>query len=185
MKRNERPLEVRLVAVGSTNPVKVAAARRVIHYFWPEAEVVAVQVASGVSATPWGVEETVAGARQRALRARAQLDADLGVGLEGGLEDVPEARGIFLSGWAAVATRDERVYLGSGGRAPLPPSLVEAVRRGEELGPAMDRLSGQENTKHTVGSVGILTRGFVQRESQFAVALAYALVPLLHPEWWP
>ena len=155
MKRNERPLEVRLVAVGSTNPVKVAAARRVIHYFWPEAEVVAVQVASGVSATPWGVE------------------------------DVPEARGIFLSGWAAVATRDERVYLGSGGRAPLPPSLVEAVRRGEELGPAMDRLSGQENTKHTVGSVGILTRGFVQRESQFAVALAYALVPLLHPEWWP
>ncbi len=184
MRRNERLPDIHLVAVGSTNPVKVAAARRVIGYFWPDAEVVAINVPSGVSATPWGIEETVAGARQRAIRARAALDADLGVGLEGGVEEVPEAGGIFLSGWAAVATPNGHVYVGSGGRAPLPPSLVAAVRRGEELGPAMDRLSGEENVKHTVGSVGVLTRGFVRRESQFAVALAYALVPLLHPEWW-
>lgn len=184
MKRSNALPPIQRVAVGSTNPVKVAATRRVIHFFWPQAEIVAVQVESTVSPLPWGIEETVAGARARALQARARIDADLGVGLEGGVEEILVAGGLFLSGWAAVVTRDGRVFYGSGGRAPLPPPLIEAIQRGEELGPAMDILSGQQNTKQTVGSVGILTRGLVDRESQFAVALAYALAPLLHPEWW-
>ncbi len=185
MKRNSaHRLTVRLAAVGSTNPVKVAAARRVIRHFWPDATVRALDVPTGVPAQPWGIRETVEGARRRALEALTRAGADLGIGLEGGVEEIPEAGGVFLSGWAAVATRDGRIFVGSGGRAPLPPALVEALHRGEELGPAMDRLTGLEDTKHTVGSVGILTRGFVTREEQFAVALAYALAPLLHPEWW-
>ena len=176
--------DIRRVAVGSTNPVKVKATERVIRYFWPRAEVVAVEVDSGVSSQPWGIAETIAGARHRAQIALRQARADLGVGLEGGVEDVPEGGGVFISGWAAVACADGRVYFGSGGRVMLPPVLLSALRRGEELGPAMDRLVGQEGTKRTVGSVGILTQGFVTREQQFAVALAYALAPLLHPEWW-
>lgn len=176
--------EVRRVAVGSLNPVKVAAARRVIHYYWPDATVEAVDVPSGVSPQPWGLEETLAGARRRAEAALAHGQADLGIGLEGGVEVIPQAGGIFLTGWAAVALPDGRVYFGSGGRVLLPPVLVAAIQAGEELGPAMDRLVGQQGTKHTVGSVGILTRGFVHREDQFAVALAYALAPLVHPEWW-
>lgn len=176
--------EIRRVAVGSTNPVKVAATRRVVAFYWPTATVEPVPVPSGVSPQPWGLDETLAGARHRAQKALAATGADIGVGLEGGVEVIPEAGGIFLTGWAAVALPDGRVYYGSGGRVLLPPPLVAALKGGEELGTAMDRLVGQEGTKHTVGSVGILTRGFVEREEQFAVALAYALVPLLHPEWW-
>ncbi|NPA90524.1 MAG: DUF84 family protein [Chloroflexi bacterium] len=177
-------MEILTVAVGTLNPVKIAATREVIHFYWPRARVEGVDVPSGVSPQPWGVEEMLRGARHRAERARALLDADLGVGMEGGVEDIPQAGGVFLSGWAAVVTRSGRVSFGSGGRVLLPPRLVERLRAGEELGPAMDVLSGQVNTKHTVGSVGILTRGFVKRGSQFAVALAYALAPLLHPEWY-
>ncbi len=176
--------KIHRVAVGSTNPVKVKATTRVVRYFWPQAEVIAVAVDSGVSPQPWGVAETIAGARQRALVALERTRADLGVGLEGGIEDIPEGGGLFISGWAAVACPDGRVYVGSGGRVLLPPILQPALERGEELGPAMDRLIGQKDTKRTIGSVGILTRGFVTREQQFAVALAYALVPLLYPEWW-
>ncbi len=177
-------LDIQRVAVGTRNPVKIAAAEQVVRHYWPRAQVKAVDVASGVSDQPWGLLETVAGARERARAARRQLDADLGIGLEGGVEMIPEAGGLFLSGWAAVATRSGSVYVGSGGRVVLPPPLVEALRRGEELGPAMDRLSGEVNSKHTIGSVGLLTLGFVTREAQFAVALAYALVPLLRSEWW-
>ncbi len=178
-------LRIRRVAVGSKNPVKEEAARRVIHYYWPEAEILTLAVESGVPPQPWGVAETIAGARQRALAALQRTAADLGIGLEGGVEEIPEAGGVFLSGWAAVALPDGRVFFGSGGRVLVPPPLMQALQAGEELGPAMDRLVGQEGTKHTVGSVGILTRGFVTRAEQFAVALAYALAPLLHPEWWP
>ena len=187
MSRN-RPIstegEIQRVAIGTTNPVKIRATQTVIHAYWPQADIIAVSVSSGVSDQPWGIEETIQGARQRAQAAIEATGADLGVGLEGGVEEIPAGGGLYLSGWAAVVTRDGRISYGSGGRIPLPPRLVKALQQGEELGPAMDALSGQHNTKHTLGSVGILTRGFVTRESQFAVALAYALAPLLHPEWW-
>jgi len=182
--KSERVGPVHLVAVGSQNPVKVRAVARVLRAVWPEAEIREVAVAPGVPGQPWGEAETIAGARRRAVAARAALDADLGFGLEGGVVEIPEAGGLFLNGWAAVATRSGQVYFGAGGRAPLPPALVEALRQGEELGPAMDRLSGRENVKQTTGSVGVLTRGLVDREAQFAMAVTYALVPLLWPEWW-
>ncbi len=185
MKRSEKPyIHIHRVAVGTANPVKIQATQKVIHTYWPHAEIISVPVSSGVPDQPWGIKETIQGARQRAEAALHLIQADLGVGLEGGVEEIPEAGGIFLSGWAAVITRDGRISYGSGGRVLLPPVLVTALRQGQELGVAMDQLSGQQNTKHTVGSVGILTHGFVTRESQFAVALAYALVPILQPSWW-
>ena len=46
------------VAVGSTNPVKVAAAEAVLRRIYgPEVRVEAVAVESGVSPQPWGDEE--------------------------------------------------------------------------------------------------------------------------------
>ncbi|MFN2253903.1 MAG: DUF84 family protein, partial [Candidatus Promineifilaceae bacterium] len=40
------------VAVGSTNPVKVGAARSVIERIWPDADVVGIDVHPGVRAMP-------------------------------------------------------------------------------------------------------------------------------------
>ncbi len=175
---------VKRVAVGTTNPVKVAATQRVIRYYWPEADIMSVDVPSGVDAQPWGIAETLAGARHRAHLARLKTDADIGVGLEGGVEEIPEAGGVFLTGWAAVSTREGDVFVGSGGRVLLPSAIVHVLQEGHELGEVMDAFSGQMNTKHTMGSAGILTLGFVDRESQFAVALAYALAPVLLRRWY-
>lgn len=50
----------------------------------PDARVERVAVESGVSEQPWGDDETVAGARNRAQRALGDAH-DLGVGLEGGV----------------------------------------------------------------------------------------------------
>lgn len=66
----------------------------------------------------------------------------------------------------------------------LPPRLAEAVCRGEELGPAMDRLSGLHESRRGPGSVGILTNGLVVREEAFRVATVYALARFLHPDWY-
>jgi non-canonical (house-cleaning) NTP pyrophosphatase len=62
---------LRRVAVGSANPVKLAAARAVLARVAPEAEVVGVEVASGVPAQPWGDDETRRGALTRARRLHA------------------------------------------------------------------------------------------------------------------
>lgn len=176
------PANVRLVAVGSTNPVKLAAVQAVIAELWPAARVQALAVDPGVPDQPISDEQMVAGARARAVAARAALDADLGVGLEGGVHRSPW--GLLLTGWVAVVDRAGRQGLGSGGRLPLPAVLAQAVLAGEELGLAVDRLAGQHDTKRGPGAVGILTRGLVRRDEAFRVATAYAMAQLLHPEWY-
>ena len=174
---------VRLVAVGSTNPVKLAAVRAIMAQLCPGAEIRPIEVDPGVPAQPLSDDEMVTGAKARSIAARSALDADLGIGLEGGVHR--SAWGDLLSGWAAIVDRQGRLGLGSGGRIVLPPVLVESLDQGEELGPAMDRLSGLNDTRKGPGAVGILTNGLVVRDEAFRVAIACALARFLHPAWYP
>jgi inosine/xanthosine triphosphatase len=169
------------VAVGSTNPVKVGAARTMVQRLAPRAEVVGVAVPSGVPDQPWGDDETLRGAIARARAARAVHDADLGIGIEGGV--VAEADGGVRScAWAAVVGRDGREGIGGSLAMRLPHRVAQLVRGGVELGHAMDALTGEHNVKQGVGAVGILTAGLVTRQQAYEVLVAYALVPFLSEE---
>ena len=172
--------DVRLVAVGSTNPVKVAAVRGMVVLAWPEAQVKAVAAESGVSEMPMTDDEGRRGALARARAALAAGRADLGVGLEGAVDEGPE--GMYLTNWVAVAARDGRVSVTHGGLLPLPACIAERVRRGDELGPVIDEYSGQANSKQHQGAAGFLTAGLLPRERAFETAVALALAPFLRPE---
>lgn len=173
---------LRRIAVGSTNPVKLGAVRAVLGPLAPSAEIAAVAVSSGVPDQPRGDDETIRGARARAQAAREALDADMGIGIEGGIVD--DAGGMRTCAWAAVARRDGRVTIGGSLAMPLPPPVAEAVRAGVELGEAMDRVSGRRDTKRGSGAVGILTAGLVDRQRAYEILVTYALAPLLSPEYW-
>ncbi|HID54440.1 MAG TPA: inosine/xanthosine triphosphatase [Anaerolineae bacterium] len=168
------------IAVGTLNPVKIAAVTSMFQRVWPEAEIIPVAVPSGVSAMPMTDAETIAGARNRAIAARAALDADFGVGLEGGVH--PEPFGLALQGWVAVVNGDGREGIGGAARIPLPEHIAQRVRRGEELGRVMDDVLGDHNTKQKGGAVGALTNGLVMRQETFALAVAYALAPFISPQ---
>lgn len=167
------------VAVGSANPVKLAAARAVIAAYWPGARVVAHPVPSGVPDQPFGDEETIRGARARAQVARAAADADLGVGLEGGVVDDPG--GMRSCAWCVVVHRDGRDGVGGSLAMPLPEAVARMVRDGEELGHAMDRLVAARGTKHGPGAVGILTDGRIDRQGAYETLVTYALAPFVTP----
>jgi non-canonical (house-cleaning) NTP pyrophosphatase len=80
---------VMIAVVGSRNPVKIAAARAVLSRVYGEGvQVEACSVQSCISDQPWGAEETLRGALNRALAALSVDGASLGVGLEGGLVEV-------------------------------------------------------------------------------------------------
>lgn len=166
------------VAVGSTNPVKVAAVRAVLARCAPTATVTGVAVASGVADQPWGDDETRRGAEARARAALAATGAELAVGLEGGV--VREPGGSVRScAWAVAVGADGRTGTGGSLAMPLPPAVVARLEAGEELGPAMDALVGTTGTKHGAGAVGHLTAGLVDRQAAYEVLVAYALVPWL------
>ena len=165
------------VAVGSTNPVKLGAVRAVLQRLAPSTQVAGVAVASGVPDQPLGDAQTIAGATNRAQAARVALDADLGVGIEGGVVETPT--GMRTCAWAVVATRDGAAHVGGSLSMPLPDAVAALIREGMELGHAIDRLVGTENIKHGAGAVGILTDGLVSRQQAYEAIIAYALAPVL------
>ncbi len=170
---------VRRVAVGSANPVKLAAVRAVLAAVAPGVAVDALAVPSGVADQPFGDDETIRGARERALAARVGVDADLGVGLEGGVVDSPT--GMRTCAWCVVVHRDGREGIGGSLAMPLPDAIATMIRNGEELGHAMDALVAERGTKHGRGAVGILTDGRIDRQAAYEVLVTYALAPFLTP----
>ena len=168
------------VAVGSRNPVKGAAVRAVLGRVAPQATLETVAAASGVPDQPFGDVETIAGARARAIAARAATDADLGVGLEGGVVDGPE--GMRTCAWCVVVDREGREGVGGSLAMPLPDAVAQMIRGGMELGHAMDALVAAHGTKYGAGAVGILTAGLIDRQGAYEVLVTYALAPFLRRE---
>lgn len=170
------------IAVGSTNPVKVMAVRNVARRVWPLVEVVSLEVASGVSVMPLSDAESVSGARNRAVAAQQQTGADLGIGLEGGVSVEPI--GVLLHSWVVVVDGNGREGIGGAGRLPLPAAIAQRVLAGEELGPVMDELVGEQNVRQKGGAIGVLTAGLVLRQEAFALGVAYALAPFVSPQFY-
>jgi inosine/xanthosine triphosphatase len=172
---------IRLVAVGSTNPVKLSAVRAVLAPLAPQARIDSIAVASTVSDQPFGDDETIRGALTRAAAARAVLGAELGIGIEGGV--VEQADGEMRTcAWAGVVDAHGRSGVGGSLAMPLPRRVAQMIRDGLELGHAMDQLVGEHDTKRGKGAVGILTADLVDRQRAYEVLVTYALAPFLTPQ---
>lgn len=166
------------IGVGSGNPVKRRAVESALVGPLAGADVESLAVDSGVSDQPSGHAETITGAETRAANVLAGGDVDLGVGVEGGVAEFEGTDGLFLVMWA-VASDGERVGHGSGPAIRLPDSIADRVRDGEELGPVMDDVLGEEDVARKQGAAGALTGGRVDRTEALATAVAGALGPFV------
>lgn len=164
-----------LIAVGSTNPIKYQASQRVLGEHYPHAQFVTIGVESGVAVQPWGDAETRRGAYNRAKSALNLAHADLGVGLEGGLQETEF--GVMTCAWCVMVDRNGRIGVGGSACVQLPNEVATAVQAGIELGVAMDQWTGQQNTKHGLGAIGILTNGLLTRQEAYEPLIKLALSP--------
>jgi inosine/xanthosine triphosphatase len=172
---------VRRVVVGSTNPVKVAAVRAVLAAAGANAEITGLGVPSTVRDQPIGDDETIRGAIARARAARAATSGDLGVGIEGGIVELPDGS-MRTCAWAAVVDANGVTGIGGSLAMSLPAAVAELVRGGLELGHAMDRYVNERDTKRGKGAVGILTAGLVDRQRAYESLVSYALAPFITPD---
>ena len=183
----EAPAPLR-VAVGSKNPVKLAAVRQAFFRAFPDRPLVCVghDVPSGVSDQPWGHAETEMGARQRALRAfLAETRADYAVGIEGGV--VKGNYGLRSVAYVAIRrSRDSWESVEHTASFKLPPRVERLLRGHEpghgrlELGAACDLVFNETNSKQQGGTVGAVTRGLLDRTAYYEHAIVCALAPFLH-----
>ncbi len=149
------------VAVGSKNQTKVGAVQEV----WKEVSITSVSVPSGVAAQPFSDEETMQGAINRAKRALEEKQADIGIGLEGGV--MKTEHGLFMCNWGALATSAGKVFVAGGARIMLPDDFLSPLEDGKELSEVMEAFVKRKDIRSHEGAIGIFTDHYVDRTQLF------------------
>lgn len=167
--------------VGSQNPVKLEAVRDVVLScdMFKNAEFKALPVDSGFPEQPVGLEETIGGARNRAVNAFR--NCDLSVGLESGLIPVPLTDSGYMNLTACAIYDGSAYYTGLGPAFELPRDIARLVIIDRlDLNEAVltAGLSRDPHIGRTQGLIGLLSGGRVSRAEYSKPAVSMALTRL-------
>lgn len=149
-----------LIAVGSTNRVKVAAVRNGL--MGEAVTIISYPAASRVRDQPLSDEETQQGAINRARECLEKTQATLAIGLEGGLQFLTGK--LYLCHWGALVDRDQIVYLSNSPILRLPDEYKNDLLAGVSLDQLMLKDTGIENLGTKEGAIGYFTENRLTRE---------------------
>lgn len=162
------------IAVGSQNPVKVAAVRSVMEKIYGDVRITAVDVPSGVPPQPFG-DETHRGSENR---ARAALGGhDMAVGIEAGVFEMLD--GLYDIQHCTIISKDGRVTYGHGSGFRYPDSIANLVRKGLTVGEAVKQVYGDTEIGKKQGAIGLLSKGLLDRKSLTEQSVTAAMIPRL------
>lgn len=176
--RGRRRTPIR-VAVGTHNDLKVQAVRDAFALAFPKLRlnVKGFRVSSGVAEQP-REGRTFEGARNRATRALEKWPkADYGVGVEAGIlrdrwmdryKDVQYAVAVDAQGVATSA---------HGGGFYYPTFVVKDVLAGKTISSIVGPVTGDPRIGSTIGAVGFLSKGALDRRELTKQGVLLALVP--------
>lgn len=176
------------IAVGSTNPTKINAAKMAFEKVFPNdaIEVIGTKVSSGIPDQPKGYTQTIEGATNRAKRALQETpDADFGVGEEGGMQELDLGNGEtqwFETGWCVIVDKTGKMGIGSSIHMEVPRKLLRHIHEGKELGDATDIEFATIESGKNAGFFGLMTNGHIDRTAAYADAIITALTRFLHPK---
>ncbi len=189
-----------ILAVGSTNPVKVNSAVVAASETWPEVRVKGFEVESGISEQPMSDDETRKGAQNRSqvvykkmLEKLKTEKSDqkkevaqnknqlLGLGLEGGVFQREDGE-LWSTVWVVVWD-GQKLYEANGARFKVPDKIAKPILQGEEMGPVVSELFGGEDIKRKNGAIGVVTNNFVDRTEEYAAIVKLALGLWYGREW--
>ncbi len=172
------------IGIGSLNKVKVEAIKEVFAQYplFADAEFFPKGVKPGVSSQPMGFEEILKGARNRSFEACN--GNELGVGIEGGFVKVPETKTGYMLFEACAIFDGKQYHLGMTSGFEQPKEVMRLIlQKNLELSDAW-RLAGLTEKKkigEEEGTIGILTKGRINRKEYTKQAVMNALIHLEHP----
>jgi non-canonical (house-cleaning) NTP pyrophosphatase len=133
--------------------------------------VLKINVNSGISDQPLNRKETISGSINRAVAAsKKSSDFDIAVGLEGGLY---KYRGLYnLICAAAILDKKGKIFIGTGGRVPLPIGVSKNIDNGKSFGEEIRVFS--RNNKFDNNKNFDYINELITREKSFEEALMMA-----------
>ncbi|PID15434.1 inosine/xanthosine triphosphatase [Sporosarcina sp. P34] len=161
--------------LGSENQAKKRAVVRVVERYVENSMISFASVPSGVSAQPMSEEETRQGAINRSVTVAKNA---YGIGLEGGVHMLFGT--MYLCNWGALTTPDGKTFTAAGAQIPLPEELADEIRRGNELGDAVDAYFKKQNVRMSEGAMGMLTAQLVPRDALFEHIMQLLIGQLLY-----
>jgi inosine/xanthosine triphosphatase len=180
------------ILVGSTRPAKVEGVREAVAAIaridsrFLSVDIQPHDLTSIAPRMPMTTAEIVQGARRRAdalLKPKGHVRPDFAIGLEGGIDRLEPAAGVWtLQTWAVVSDGTRFGY-GAGPALMLPVAVTDRVTRGEELGDVIDELAADE-VRGTRGAWGVLTRDLIGRRDAFRLAVIAAFAPFYNGAAW-
>ena len=177
-----RRLATLVVHVGTDNPVKIRAVRRVLADLFDHVRVRGVAVSTGVPEQPIDHQAAV-GAMNRARAA--QSDADFGVGIEAGLVWDASVGDYLDVQYCAIVDRAGRVTLGHGPGFEYPPAVVDRAKAGSTVSEVMAELTGVREIGSKYGAIGYLTERRMDRDALTEAAVLMAMVPRIRRDLYP
>ncbi|WP_414469512.1 inosine/xanthosine triphosphatase [Methanobacterium sp. ACI-7] len=167
------------IIIGSKNPVKIKAVQNILEKIYNEVSVNGVDVDSGVPDQPFGKDETIQGAINRAKNAYSP-EFDLSVGIESGLMGISDSiTGYIDLQWCAVFD-GEKITLGVSSGFEYPPLVIEEVLKGLEVGNVMDKITGVDNLGQKEGAVSYLSKGMLNRTENTEQCVLTAMIPRMN-----
>jgi inosine/xanthosine triphosphatase len=166
-----------VVAVGSRNPVKIQATKRVFKLLCTP-HLRTVQSETGVPSQPLGFKEVALGAYNRACHALKSTNADYGVGIEAGL--IETSLGHIELQVAMIIDKSGTVGIGLSPGFQLPKEWVEHILERVELEEIAVKATGREKIGEKLGLIGYLTSGLITRVDLTFQALLMALIPFIN-----
>ncbi len=181
-----------LILIGSERAPKVNAVKAAFEKILPLAEFSGAtpsffpcSAESGIAAMPMTLQELMLGARNRARSALNHLphgnEAAFSIGLEGGFfqETVAGHKRFFLQSWAYVEhPTSGQGSFGSSAAIPVPEQIsAEILASGAELGEVIDRYGRERNIRDKGGAFEVFSKGLVNRQGSFELAIICAMAP--------
>jgi inosine/xanthosine triphosphatase len=173
------------IGVGSKNKTKINAVASLLKDYpmFDGAEIIGVDVKVEEFGHPKSIDETVAGAIDRAKQAHK--GHDYGFGIEGGLMKVPQTKSGYMEVAVCVIFDGKQIHMGLSQACEWPKKALEAIlHKGMDGSQAMKEigLTHHEKLGEHEGLVGVLTKGRTNRTEFNKGAVVMALMQLENPE---
>lgn len=168
------------ICVGTKNAAKLAAVSEILLEYphLAHAEVIGVEVDSGVSAQPKSLDETIQGATNR---ARAAFNGcNFSIGLESGLMAVSAAKSGYMDVCVCAIFDGSEFHLGLSSAWEFPDKRITAlmIEDGLDMSEAINKVGLTTNPEigQSEGAIGIVTKGRLDRKAYTKEALRTALI---------
>ena len=170
------------IHVASNNPMKIHAVKEVLEeytYFQGKASLLGIWVDSGVSNQPKSLDETMLGAKNRAVNAF--VDCAYSFGLESGMIETKHTMTGHMNLCACAIYDGKNIYFGLSPAFELPQKILNYVEEHKvEINEAVHKCGYTKDTNigYGKGLIALLTGDRISRKDYMKSAIHFALIGL-------